>query len=81
MFELLLERRMEDRRQTVGLLAATIVNSAPFGGKDRQALTPLDFFPDHRKQEAPVRPSWRQTPEDHAKILTAIFKRPPEKVA
>jgi hypothetical protein len=76
----MLERRMEERRQTVGLLAATIVNTAPFGGKDRQPLTALDFFPDHRKQEMP-RESYRQTAEDHEKILTAIFKRPPEKAA
>lgn len=80
MFDLLLERRVEDRRQTVGLLAATIVNTAPFGGK-REATSPYDFFPDQRRREETARVIRWQTPEDHEKILTAIFQRPPEKAA
>jgi hypothetical protein len=78
-FEAMLERKMEDRRQTVGLLAATIVNAAPFGSRDREPVTASDFFPDYRKKEIPAREGYRQTAEDHERILTAIFKRPPEK--
>lgn len=77
----MLERRIVERRENVGLLASTIINSAPFRGKDAQTVTPFDFFPDQRKRETPERAGHRQTPEDHEKILTAIFKRPPEKAA
>lgn len=69
---------MEERRQTTGMIMAAIVNSAPFGDKDRKARGPLDFFPDPKAELEAERRRPVQTAEDHERFLTAIFKRPPE---
>jgi len=59
---------MEERRSTFGVLAATMINSAPFRGEGK-ALSPLDIYPDPDAQPQ------RQTPEQQEAMLRGFFSR------
>lgn len=64
----MLQRRMDERRATAGVIAATIINAAPFRGEGK-AVSPLDIYPDDRKE------TQRQSAEQQEAMLRAFFGR------
>lgn len=50
-----------------GLVAAAVVNAAPFRGKGAKAFTPSDFFP-----ELSTKPRRAQTPADMLEVARAM---------
>lgn len=74
MFDALFDRRRENLRNTAGLIVSHFYNSNPWRGKDAPTLTPLDFFPDGKPKQ-----NGMQTPEEQARILTAVLGVGPNK--
>jgi hypothetical protein len=81
-FDALLERRIEEQNRAqfnAGLVAAAIVNAAPFREKGSEPVDPIDFVPDYaRRRREATKP---QTVEQQIAILTSILGCGPTKEA
>ena len=75
--ELCKRKRAEDNkaRFNAGIVAAAILNSAPFGNPDRQPASPLDFVPDWKAkaEEAAAFDLRNLSPEDQRQHFMSIF--------
>jgi hypothetical protein len=67
-------------RLNAGIIAATIVNCAPFGDADRKAVSPLDYVPDWQNKggssAAPASSGFDMcelTPEQQRRYLLSVF--------
>jgi len=74
-FDALMKRKrdaMNHARLNVGIVAATILNSAPFADPNRKPCDPRDFVPDWRAPEADLT---CMTPEEQKMYLMNMFMK------